>query len=282
MGGGLRAARADHRACVQARRDGAVGFGVWSLAAAALLLLHYLQSGPAPLRHRLVGLHLPPRRIHRRHAHPVEGLEPERARLGWRSTVRPARPVLGHGRRPDDLGPSHRRGLARRTLLITHPDPDGEGYLALVTPPALATASSGPPSASKPSPVGPQRQHRPPQQRSERPSQVTPPHDRVVPESVDPHGRSRQGARRPRPFAAHRRAAQAHRKGLRVRAGAALRSLPAHCLPSPEGAAPGLPGRLRAPGGCGPTTTSSPTPSNELSAWLSWHCRRAGQLAEGA
>src|SRR3954451_15098959 len=61
------------------------------------------------------------------------------------------------------------------------------------------------------------------------------------------HGRGRQGARRPRSPAARRRAAQARRQGLRLRAGAAVRHLPAHALAPPQEAARGRHRRLRAP-----------------------------------
>src|SRR5258707_9082299 len=62
---------------------------------------------------------------------------------------------------------------------------------------------------------------------------------------------ARTGSRRPSPPAARRRAAQARREGVRVRAGPALQSLSAHHFPPPQGAAPGRPGRLRAPGAMG-------------------------------
>src|SRR3954464_6827837 len=60
------------------------------------------------------------------------------------------------------------------------------------------------------------------------------------------HGRGRQGARRPDPPAARRRAAQARRPGLRVRARPAVRHLPAHALAPPQEAARGRHRRLRA------------------------------------
>src|SRR3954453_16926851 len=59
-------------------------------------------------------------------------------------------------------------------------------------------------------------------------------------------GRRRQGARRPDPPTARRRAAQARRQGLRLRARPAVRRLPAHALASPEEAARGRHRRLRA------------------------------------
>src|SRR3954452_21920152 len=61
-----------------------------------------------------------------------------------------------------------------------------------------------------------------------------------------PHGRGRQGARGPDPPAARRRAAQARRQGLRLRARPALRHLPAHALAPPQEAARGRHRRLRA------------------------------------
>src|SRR3954469_20737960 len=60
------------------------------------------------------------------------------------------------------------------------------------------------------------------------------------------HGRGRQGARRPDPPAARRRAAQARRQGLVVRARPALRHLPAHAVAPPQEAARGRHRRLRA------------------------------------
>src|SRR5215207_10386358 len=60
------------------------------------------------------------------------------------------------------------------------------------------------------------------------------------------HGRRGQGARRPGPPTARRRPAQGGRRGLRLRTRAAVRALPAHRLPSPEGAARGRHRRLRA------------------------------------
>src|SRR3954464_3676173 len=62
-----------------------------------------------------------------------------------------------------------------------------------------------------------------------------------------PHGRGRQGARRPGSPAARRRAAQARRQGLRLRAGAAVRHLPAHAVAPPQEAARGPHRRVRAP-----------------------------------
>src|SRR3954453_19702404 len=62
-----------------------------------------------------------------------------------------------------------------------------------------------------------------------------------------PHGRGRQGARRPGAPAARRRAAQARRQGLRLRAGAAVRHLPAHPFAPPQEAARGGHRRIRAP-----------------------------------
>src|SRR3954454_23705739 len=59
-------------------------------------------------------------------------------------------------------------------------------------------------------------------------------------------GRRRQGARRPDPPTARRRAAQARRQGLRLRARPAIRHLPAHAEPSPQEAARGRHRRLRA------------------------------------
>src|SRR3954452_17971801 len=61
-----------------------------------------------------------------------------------------------------------------------------------------------------------------------------------------PHGRGRQGARGPDPPAARRRAAQARRQGLRLRARPALRHLPAHAVAPPQEAARGRHRRLRA------------------------------------
>src|SRR4051812_20349061 len=61
------------------------------------------------------------------------------------------------------------------------------------------------------------------------------------------HGRDRQGARRPDPPAARRRAAQARRQGLRVRARAPLRRRSAHPQPPPQDVAPGGDRGLRAP-----------------------------------
>src|SRR5215210_2737563 len=61
-----------------------------------------------------------------------------------------------------------------------------------------------------------------------------------------PHGRSRQGARRPSSAPARRRPAQARGQGLRLRARPALRHLPAHALPPPQEAPRGRHRRLRA------------------------------------
>src|SRR3954464_7236291 len=61
-----------------------------------------------------------------------------------------------------------------------------------------------------------------------------------------PHGRGRQGARRPDPPAARRRAAQARRQGLRLRARPAVRRLPADAVAPPQEAARGRHRRLRA------------------------------------
>src|SRR5437879_485270 len=66
-----------------------------------------------------------------------------------------------------------------------------------------------------------------------------------------PDGRRRQGARRSHPPAAGRRAAQACRQGLRVRARAAVRCFPAHPLTPPQEAARRRDRRLRAPGPVG-------------------------------
>ena len=63
--------------------------------------------------------------------------------------------------------------------------------------------------------------------------------------------RGGQGARRPGPDPARRRPAQARGQGLRLRAGAALRSLPADGLPPPQEAARRRHRRLRAPGPLG-------------------------------
>src|SRR4051794_37525416 len=60
-------------------------------------------------------------------------------------------------------------------------------------------------------------------------------------------GRGRQGARRPGAPAARRRAAQARRQGLRLRARPAVRHLPAHPLAPPQEAARRRHRRIRAP-----------------------------------
>src|SRR5215208_1624353 len=59
-------------------------------------------------------------------------------------------------------------------------------------------------------------------------------------------GADRQGARRPDPASARRRPEKARGQGLRVRAGAAVRPLPAHRVAPPEGPARGRPRGLRA------------------------------------
>src|SRR3954447_21022437 len=61
------------------------------------------------------------------------------------------------------------------------------------------------------------------------------------------HGDHRESARRSRPVPARRRPPQARGQGLRVRAGPAVRDLPAHPLAPPQEAARGRHRRLRAP-----------------------------------
>src|SRR5919108_2134793 len=53
------------------------------------------------------------------------------------------------------------------------------------------------------------------------------------------HGHDREGVGRPGPPPARRRAAQARRQGLRLRAGAAVRHIPADAEPPPQDPAPG-------------------------------------------
>src|SRR2546421_5104397 len=64
-------------------------------------------------------------------------------------------------------------------------------------------------------------------------------------------GDDRQGPGRPDPGPAGRRPAPARREGLRVRAGPAVRPLPAHRLPPPQGPARSGDRRLRAGGAVG-------------------------------
>lgn len=103
---------------IEACSDGAMGLRRVVARRRRALARALPSIGPAALWRRLVGFHLPPRRLHRRHARPGKGVGPELARLGRRRAVRAPRPVLARGRGPHGLGASRRRGLAASTFLV--------------------------------------------------------------------------------------------------------------------------------------------------------------------
>ena len=86
------------------------GFGLWWLATAAALLVRGPRSGGRSLRRGPLGLHLPPRRLHRRHppacpqlGRPLDGVGGGRAvgaprrLLGRSQRCHPGRPPWGSG-----------------------------------------------------------------------------------------------------------------------------------------------------------------------------------------